>query len=198
MTVPLLHTHFTFDSMARNKSFRLVKVKMILRLTVCRPVRPGVRHPSGTRDQFFFPLEIFFRHLQVCYFAVPSLTRGRICNLLYLLGLASAVPLGSESHGTQDHILLSQFFRLPQPGGPGPCIYIPQEQSVPVIPAGTGFPFHHFLRLAGLQWSYSNTPPQGLGRPLIFSPNLKGQVPVFISPRNRVAQLYPGTLGLSN
>jgi hypothetical protein len=27
------------------------------------------------------------------------------------------------------------------------------------------------------------------------SPNLEGQVPVFISPRNRVAQLYPQTLG---
>jgi hypothetical protein len=27
------------------------------------------------------------------------------------------------------------------------------------------------------------------------SPNLEGQVPVFISPRNRVAQLYPHTLG---
>jgi hypothetical protein len=26
-------------------------------------------------------------------------------------------------------------------------------------------------------------------------PNLEGQVPVFISPRNRVAQLYPRALG---
>jgi hypothetical protein len=27
------------------------------------------------------------------------------------------------------------------------------------------------------------------------SPNLEGQIPVFISPRNRVAQLYPQALG---
>jgi hypothetical protein len=27
------------------------------------------------------------------------------------------------------------------------------------------------------------------------SPNLEGQVPVFISPRNRMAQLYPRALG---
>jgi hypothetical protein len=54
-----------------------------------------VRHPSGTRDQFFFLLEIFFRQLRVCYFVVPSLTRGRVCNFLLLLGLARAVPLGS-------------------------------------------------------------------------------------------------------
>jgi hypothetical protein len=38
----------------------------------------GVRHPSGTRNQFFFLLEIFFRQLRVCYFVAPSLTRGRI------------------------------------------------------------------------------------------------------------------------
>jgi hypothetical protein len=29
------------------------------------------------------------------------------------------------------------------------------------------------------------------------SPNLEGQVPVFISPSNRVAQFYPWALGVS-
>jgi hypothetical protein len=38
-----------------------------LRPTVSRPVCFGVRHPSGTRDQFFFLLEIFFRQLLACY-----------------------------------------------------------------------------------------------------------------------------------
>jgi hypothetical protein len=64
--------------------------------------------------------------------------RGQVCNLLLLLGLASAVPLRSESHLTQDHTLLTQFLRLPQPVGPGPRIYIPQEQGGPVISPGTG------------------------------------------------------------
>jgi hypothetical protein len=45
-----------------------------------------------------------------------------------LLGLARAVTHGSKSHRTHGHILLSHL-RLPQPGGPGPCIYIPQEQG---------------------------------------------------------------------
>jgi hypothetical protein len=31
---------------------------------------------------------------------------------------------------------------------------------------------------------------------ILDSPNLEGQVPVYISPRNRVAQLYPQALGL--
>jgi hypothetical protein len=63
--------------------------------TVSRLVRLGVRRPSVTRDQFFFLLEIFFRQFHVCYFVAPSLTRGRVCNLLLLLVLASSVPLGS-------------------------------------------------------------------------------------------------------
>jgi hypothetical protein len=71
------------------------KVKVTLRPKVCRPVRLGARRPSGTRDQFFFLLEILPRHLRVCYFVAPSLRRGRVCNLLLLLVLTSAVPLGS-------------------------------------------------------------------------------------------------------
>jgi hypothetical protein len=43
----------------------------------------------------------------------------------------------------------THHLRLPQPGGPGPHIYIPQEHGGPVIPPGTGSPFHCLLRLAG-------------------------------------------------
>jgi hypothetical protein len=63
--------------------------------------------------------------------------RGWVCRLQLLLALASAVILRSESHGTHDHILLSQ---------------------------------------------------------IRDSPSLEGQVHVFLSPRNRVAQLYPQAL----
>jgi hypothetical protein len=106
-----------------------VEVEVNLRQTVGRPVCPGDRRPSGTRDKFFFLLEISFRQSRLCYFVAPSLTRGRVC----------------RTHG---HILLSQL-SLPQPGEPGPRIYIPQEQGGPVMPPGTEFPFCRLLRLAG-------------------------------------------------
>jgi hypothetical protein len=117
--------------------FSGVEVEVNLRPTVSRPVRLGVRRPSGTRDQFLYLLEIVFRQLRVCYFVAPSLTRGWMCNLLLLLILASTVPLGSESTG------LKTIFYCPN------------------------------------SWD---------------SPNMEGQVPVIISPRNRESQLYPRAL----
>jgi hypothetical protein len=44
----------------------------------------------------------------------------------------------------------------PQPGGPGPRIYIPHEWGFPVTSPGVGFPLRRFLWLAGLRWGYSN------------------------------------------
>jgi hypothetical protein len=98
---------------------------------------------------------------RVSWCGAPSLTRGWVCNLLaqLLLDLDRAVTLGPISHRTHDHILLSHL-RLPQPGGPGPRIYIPPEQGGPVIPPGTWFPFCRLLRLAGLRRRYSKPPAQ--------------------------------------
>jgi hypothetical protein len=131
-------SHIIFCCLSFTVTFPQYEVKVTLRSTVSHPVRLGVRHTSRTRNQFFFLLEILFRQLRSCYFVAPSLTRGRVCNLLLLLVLAMTVPLGSESAG---------FKRLPQPGGPGPRIRILQEQGGPVIPPGTGFPFCRLLRL---------------------------------------------------
>jgi hypothetical protein len=64
------------------------------------------------------------------------------------MGLARAVTLRSKSHRTHGYILLSHL-RLPQPGGPGSRIYIPQEQCGPVMPPGTGFPFVYFYGSQG-------------------------------------------------
>jgi hypothetical protein len=48
----------------RNRSIIEVEVEVNLRPTVSRPVCLGVRHPSGTRNQFFFLIEISFRQLR--------------------------------------------------------------------------------------------------------------------------------------
>jgi hypothetical protein len=61
--------------------------------------------------------------------------RRWVCRLQLLLALASAVILRSEFHGTRDHILLSQI-----------------RNSL----------IRRLLRLAGLRWSYSTSPPHGM------------------------------------
>jgi hypothetical protein len=118
---------------------RIVQVEVNLRPTVTRPVCLGARRPSGTRDQFFFLLEMSCRQLQVSYFVAPSLTTGRVCNLLY-----------------------NCFWALPE------------QSLLGRSPAELTTIFNCLI------WD---------------SPNLEGQVPVFVSPWNRVAQLYPRALG---
>jgi hypothetical protein len=51
--------------------------------------------------------------------------------------ICSVIIQWSESLRTWNHTLLSHL-RLPQPGGPGSRIYIPQEQGGPVIPPALG------------------------------------------------------------
>jgi hypothetical protein len=50
-----------------------------------------------------------------------------------LLTFTSPLILGSKSRRTHGHILLSQT-RLPQPGGPGPFLYVHRVQGGLVIP----------------------------------------------------------------
>jgi hypothetical protein len=81
-----------------------------------------------------FPLLslIICRQLRVSSCGASSLTRRRVCSFQFLLGIASADFLTSESHAT--FMVLCLFFTLPHPGGPGSCIYFPQEQGSPIIP----------------------------------------------------------------
>jgi hypothetical protein len=87
----------------------IIKVKVILRQTVSRPVCLGIKHPSGAYDQIF----VTVRQLRVCSCGALYLMRGRVCRLELLLALPSAVILASQSRGTRDHILLSQIRDFP-------------------------------------------------------------------------------------
>jgi hypothetical protein len=53
---------------------------------------------------------------------------------IYLILLAALGP-GVHSASNRNESL---FLRLPQPEGPGACIYFPQEQDSLIIPPGTG------------------------------------------------------------
>jgi hypothetical protein len=63
-----------------------------------------------------------------------------MCSLQLLLGIASEVFLGSEYPRDPRTYFAVSNLRLPQPGGPGSCIYFPQEQGGPVIPSDIGYP----------------------------------------------------------
>jgi hypothetical protein len=83
-------------------------------------------------------------------------------------------------------------FENPKPGGPGPRIYIPQEQGGAVIPPVTAFPFRLLLRLAGPIWKYSNPPPHGVitsarNSQKTFLPLLR----VLLLPGNVSIELFP-------
>jgi hypothetical protein len=77
---------------------------------------------------------------------------------------------------------------------PGPRSYVPQEQGGLVIPPGTVFPFRLLLRLAGLQWRYSNPPSHGKGIVTLFyycntSPRSGGRSVGIVRSRTQTMEL---------
>jgi hypothetical protein len=112
--------------------WKLAEVEVTLRLTVSQSVSMSWHRVPLWNLR---PDIISCRNVAV-RFAVLYLG-GALSDERTDLQFAVLITQWSESLRTCHHILLSHL-RLPQPGGPGSRIYIPQEQGGPVIPPGTG------------------------------------------------------------
>jgi hypothetical protein len=129
---------------SHSRQNKVIKVKVMLWLMVSRPVCLGVKHPSGAQDNIF----IILNSLGLLMWGALSDKR---MGLLFTTAAGRRQRNHSQVQVPQDsrsYFTVSDL-RLPQPGGPGPCIYIPQEQGGPVIPPATGFPFRRSYDLHG-------------------------------------------------
>jgi hypothetical protein len=122
-TVEIFDPASTREYSRINYMFSNLSLNLILLSTISRPVSLGIKRPSGAYGEIF----ITVRQLQVCWFGALSLKWGRVCRLQFLLSLASAVILGTQSFGTRDHILRFQ---------------------------NRDFPFRSLVRLAELRWRF--------------------------------------------
>jgi hypothetical protein len=98
-------------------------------MTDSQSVCLGIEYPCGTCGQILFPVGMLLSEICGLVFVGCLEDGSAICNV---------ITQWSESLRTRNHIWLSHL-RLPQPGGPGYRIYIPQEQGGPVISLGTRF-----------------------------------------------------------
>jgi hypothetical protein len=82
---------------------------------------------------------------------------GSVIYCKLLLDLAGEVTLRSKSCRTHGHILLSHL-RLPQPGGPGPRIYIPQDFLLHRIYKFSSYPTGNSIHLSSVTRNSATRP----------------------------------------
>jgi hypothetical protein len=91
-----------------------------------------------------------------------SLTRGRLCSLQLLLGLANAVFLGSESRETYDRNLRSQILKTPSTWMARSLYLIFPGTDSPVTPPGIQLS-ENFLKDDSLKWQQAVIRIAGIG-----------------------------------
>jgi hypothetical protein len=134
-------TKFCADSNSRELSAVWVRVRITLRLAVYRQLVCLGAKSLEIHDQYFFSTGHFLsdERMGLSFITAVGPRQRRHSQV--------RVPLDSWA------LFTVSDSRLPQPGRPGPRIYIPQEQGGPVIPPGTGFPFVASYDSQGYGWS---------------------------------------------
>jgi hypothetical protein len=146
-----------------------VEVEVKLRPTVSRPVCLGMKHPSATRDQFIFPLEI---SLDSCAFVIlwRPLWRedGFVINCKTVSG-----PYQSSHSWVEVSQNLWPYFTVSSETPPtwkARFLYLyPPVRGWPSYTPRLWVPFCRLLGLAGLQWRYPNQPPHKSASNVIFT-----------------------------
>jgi hypothetical protein len=130
------------------------EVEVTLRLTVSQSVCLGIEHPCETCDLILLSVEILLS--EICSFVSVGRPFWREDGS----AIFSVITQWSEARRTRNHTLLSHL-RLPQPGGPGSRIYIPQELGGPVFPPGSKskskshynwLPINHYVKVSSPFW----------------------------------------------
>jgi hypothetical protein len=132
-----------------------VRVKFTLRLAVYRQlVRLGDK-PLQTNEQYFFPTEPLRSK------SLRNILSDERMGLSFTIVDAPRQRSHSQVRVQRDsrpHFSVSDS-RLPQPGGPGPCIYIPPETGWLSYTPRHWVPFSSPSTI--LRWRYWTLPPYG-------------------------------------
>jgi hypothetical protein len=116
----------------------------MLRSTVSQPVRLGIMHPSGAHHLYYYQ-----KVAGLCGW--PSLIRGRVRSLQFLLSFTSAAILGSETNKANDHMLLSEICYFPNLVGQVPTFISPKNPQA----LGGSEPFSEMkLKLCCDRWAF--------------------------------------------